>query len=120
MSQAPPNQPIPPLAPPATPPLTPPMVQQPIPPMKGDATGGVIPYKNPAALLAYYAGVFSVLPFFPIGLAALVLGIYGLRNRAREPAIRGSVHAWIGIVVGGIFGTLWLVVTIVLIVVKLR
>lgn len=79
---------------------------------EGDATGGVIPYKNPAALIAYYLGVFSLIPFFVIGIAALVLGIIGLRNRKRNPAIRGAIHAWIGIIVGGLFGVLWLVLTV--------
>lgn len=76
-----------------------------------DATGGVIPYKNSSALIAYYCGVFSVIPCFPIGLAGLVLGLKGLRYAKEHPASKGQVHAWIGIVVGGIFGLLWLVVT---------
>jgi zinc ribbon protein len=76
-----------------------------------DATGGVIPYKNSSALIAYYCGVFSVLPCFPIGLAGLVLGIKGLRYANEHPASKGKVHAWIGIVAGGLFGILWLVVT---------
>jgi hypothetical protein len=25
----------------------------------GDVTGGIIPYKKPAALIAYYCGIFS-------------------------------------------------------------
>ena len=37
----------------------------------GDATGGIIPYKNPPALIAYYCGIFSLLPC--IGLVAGVL-----------------------------------------------
>jgi hypothetical protein len=65
--------------------------------------------------LAYYAGVFSVIPIFPIGLGALALGIVGLLRRSRNPAIKGAVHAWIGIIVGGLFGVLWLVLTILLI-----
>jgi len=31
-------------------------------PNEGDATGGIIPYKNPKALIAYYLGIFSGLP----------------------------------------------------------
>jgi len=42
----------------------------------GDATGGVIPYKNPPALIAYYCGIFSLLPIlglvFGIALAAFL------------------------------------------------
>ena len=87
---------------------------------EGDATGGVIPYKNAPALIAYYAGVFSVIPVFPIGLLALALGIVGLRARKRTPAIKGSMHAWIGIIVGGFFGVLWLVVTALILIASLQ
>ncbi len=91
---------------------TPPTIPPPIPQPEGDATGGLIPYKNAAALMAYYLGVFSVIPFFPIGLAALALGIIGLRDRRRNPVIKGAVHAWIGIIVGGALGLLWLAGTV--------
>lgn len=76
---------------------------------EGDNTGGLIPYKNPQALIAYYLGIFSLLPFIGLALAipALVLGILGLRARKRNPAIKGSVHAWIGIVMGGLMTLLW-------------
>jgi hypothetical protein len=84
----------------------PPIVEEP------DATGGVIPYKNASALIAYYCGVFSVIPCFPIGVAGVILGIMGLRHANLHPNARGKVHAWIGIVAGGIFGLLWLVVTV--------
>lgn len=72
---------------------------------QGDATGGVIPYKNPKALLAYYFGIGTMLCCIsplPLGLIPFVLGIMGLRDRARNPIIKGSVHAWIGIVLGGL------------------
>jgi hypothetical protein len=41
----------------------------------GDGTGGLIPYKNPKALLAYYFGVFSLIPVLgiPLGITAFVL-----------------------------------------------
>jgi hypothetical protein len=76
---------------------------------EGDATGGVIPYKNPHALIAYYLGLFSLLPCIGLFLAipAFVLGIMGLRKRAQNPAIKGSVHAWIGIVMGGFLTLIW-------------
>jgi len=78
-------------------------------PNEGDATGGVIPYKNMPALLAYYLGLFSLFPCLGLFLAipALVLGIMGLRKRKENPAVKGSVHAWIGIVMGGIFTLVW-------------
>ena len=77
--------------------------QQPMMPPtdEGDATGGVIPYKNPHALIAYYLGIVSLLPVIgvPFGLASVILGFMGLSRRKQNPA-SGSVHAWIGIVFG--------------------
>jgi hypothetical protein len=84
-----------------------------------EAVAGLIPYKNPPALIAYYLGLFSMLPCFPIGLAAFVLGIMGLRNVKRNPEVRGTVHAWIGIVMGFLFGGLWTSLTILMIVVSI-
>ena len=84
----------------------------------GDATGGIIPYKNPAALIAYYCGIFSIIPCFGLllGIPACILGIIGLAQRRKNPVIRGAVHAWIGIVVGGLMSLLWIVVIVLLIV----
>jgi hypothetical protein len=69
----------------------------------------VIPYKNPAALAAYYLGIFSFLPLIGLFLAlpAFVFGVMGLRARNRNPAIKGSVHAWLGILLGGLFSLVW-------------
>lgn len=69
-----------------------------------DATGGVIPYKNPAALIGYYLGIFGLFPTLglPLAVAAVVLGIIGLRRRKRGLAYGGSVHAWVAIVLGSI------------------
>ena len=88
------------------------------PHQEGDATGGVIPYKNPKALIAYYCGIASGLPLIglPLGIVAFVLGIKGLQDRKKNPAIKGSAHAWIGIGCGGIFAILWglLVITMII------
>ena len=91
---------------------TAPVVEQ-----QGDATGGLIPYKNPKALIAYYLGILSGLPMIglPFGVAAFVLGIQGLRDRKRNPIIKGSIHAGIGIGCGGIFTLLWSVIIVGLI-----
>ncbi len=82
----------------------------------------VIPYRNPCALFAYYLGVFSAIPCVGIvlGLTAFVLGIFGLRIRRRNPAAGGVVHAWIGIVAGGLFGFGWLALTIYFIIMAMR
>ncbi len=87
-------------------------------PNEGDATGGIIPYKNPKALIAYYLGIFSGFPLigFFLAVPALVLGIMGLRDRNRNPAIKGSIHAGIGIGCGAIFTLLWGAVIIALII----
>ena len=81
---------------------------------EGDATGGIIPYKNPKALIAYYLGILSGLPLIglPMGIAAFVLGIMGLRDRKRKPAIKGSIHAGIGIGCGGFFALVWTIAII--------
>lgn len=79
----------------------------------GDATGGLIPYKNVPALVGYYVSIFGMLPCFPLGIAAFILGILGLRKAKQNPAVRGQAHAWIAIILGGLFGTLWTVLTII-------
>ena len=88
-----------------------PQVQQPPghPVEQGDATGGIIPYKNGPALMAYYLGIFSLIPCIGLVLAipAFVLGIMGLRKRNQNPAVKGTCHAWIGIIMGGLFTLIW-------------
>ncbi|MBA3313694.1 MAG: DUF4339 domain-containing protein [Planctomycetota bacterium] len=81
---------------------------------EGDSTGGLIPYKNPHALIAYYLGLFSLAPCvgLPLGVGGLVLGIIGLKKRDQNPVIKGSVHAWIGIIMGGTMALIWLVITV--------
>ncbi|HTD66082.1 MAG TPA: GYF domain-containing protein [Candidatus Limnocylindria bacterium] len=64
----------------------------------------VIPYKNPKALIGYYFGIFSLIPCIglPLGIAAFVLGILGLKAAKAHPNARGKVHAWVGIILGGL------------------
>ena len=83
----------------------------------GDATGGVIPYKNPAALIAYYCAIFSLIPCLGVllGIPAVVLGIVGLAQRRKNPVIKGAVHAWIGIVLGGLMSLIWMILILFLI-----
>ena len=98
--------------------VIPPAPPPPMPQGPGDVTGGLIPYKNAPALAAYYLGVFSVIPVIGIflGLAALVLGITGLQKAARRPEVKGKVHAWVGIIVGGFFGLGYLALAVLFIV----
>jgi hypothetical protein len=69
-----------------------------------DVVNMVIPLRNPPALIAYYCGVFSLIPCFgaPLAVAAVILGIVGLVKAGQTPGTRGRVHAWIGIVLGGL------------------
>jgi hypothetical protein len=82
----------------------PPPPPPPLPPAGGDPTGGLIPYRNVPALVAYYLGVFSLIPCVGLGLgiAAVVLGALGLSKAARQPQAKGKVHAWVGIILGSI------------------
>lgn len=71
---------------------------------QGDATGGVIPYKNPMALTGYYLGWLSLLPLIGIlfTIPAIILGFIGFSRYKKNPIIKGHVHAWIAIIFGGI------------------
>src|SRR5262249_47989980 len=64
----------------------------------------IIPYKNVKALIAYYFGVFSLIPCVGnlLGPAALILGILGLRYAKTYPAAKGTGHAIAGIIMGGL------------------
>jgi len=65
---------------------------------------GIIPYRNGYALAAYYVGCFSCIPFlFPFGALAIYLGLRGLELAREEPEVKGKIHAWLGIVCGGVF-----------------
>ena len=97
---------IPSIASALTPGVTPPVVAGEVTP-RDEPLSGLIPYKNPAALVGYYLGLFSCIPVLGIilGPIGIFLGIRGLRRRAKDPALKGSAHAWIAIVCGSI-GTL--------------
>jgi hypothetical protein len=78
----------------------------------------VIPYKNPKALVAYYLAIFSLIPCagIPLGIAAFILGILGLKAAKAHPQSHGQVHAWVGIILGGLCATGNLVALIAIIV----
>jgi hypothetical protein len=83
---------------------------------EGDATGGLIPYKNAPALIAYYISLLSLIPILgiPFGITAFILGIIGLKKRAANPVIKGAAHAWIGIILGGGTTLLYIVALILI------
>ena len=68
----------------------------------GDATGGLIPYKNPQALIGYYLGYLGLLPILgiPFSIAAIILGFLGYSKSKKNPAVRGAGHAIFAITVG--------------------
>jgi hypothetical protein len=65
-----------------------------------------VPSRNGAALVAYYCGIFALFPClgFPLGVVAVVYGLKGLRAERENPAVRGGVHAWVGVICGALFG----------------
>ena len=74
----------------------------PLDPLPSSGISRLIPANNPCALISYYCGVFSLIPGLGrlIALAAIPLGVVGLRKVKREPAVHGTTHAWVGIVLG--------------------
>jgi hypothetical protein len=72
---------------------------------------GVIPYKNPPALIGYYLAVFSLILGPLLGIPAVVLGIVGLVKRSKEPRVRGLAHAWVAILLGSVssIGCTWII-----------
>ncbi len=71
---------------------------------EGDATGGLIPYKNAKALMSYYCGVFSLIPCLGaiLGPIAVVLGFLGFSYANKHPKAAGKAHAIVGIVLGSL------------------
>ncbi|MCC6421491.1 MAG: DUF4190 domain-containing protein [Gemmataceae bacterium] len=72
-------------------------------PPRGD--GGVstiIPYMNPKSLVAYYCGVFGLIPVLGLilGPLALTFGILALKYVKQNPTAKGTGHAITGIVLG--------------------
>jgi hypothetical protein len=72
----------------------------------------MIPYKNSAALIAYYLGVFSLLGGIILGLPAVVLGVLGLKYAKLHPEARGKAHAWTGIILGALMSLISVAVVV--------
>lgn len=70
--------------------------------LAGDATGGVIPYKNVPALVGYYLAVFSLIPCLALilGPAAIICGILGVRRYKARRQVSGITHAIVALVLG--------------------
>jgi len=69
-----------------------------------ETVGAIIPYRNKYALAAYYMGVFSLIPGLGIilGPAAFTTGVMGLKDVKSSPEDKGTLHAWAGIILGGL------------------
>jgi hypothetical protein len=69
-----------------------------------EAVSTLIPYKNARALAAYYLGIVSLIPLVGmlLGPAAVVLAILGLRFVKANPTAKGTGHALVGIILGGL------------------
>ena len=78
--------------------------------------GGLIPH-NQNAVIAYYLGIFSFIPFLGIllGIPAFILGIKGDRYARANPTAKGRIHAWVGIIAGGLFGFGYLLLLVAMI-----
>ena len=82
-------------------------------PASAEGEGGVstvIPYKNVPALIAYYIGVFCIICPPLLCFPAIILGVIGLRRVKENPEVKGTAHAWIGILSGSFFLLLSIVV----------
>ena len=82
--------------------LAPPTVASGIIPNKDEEGPALVPYKNPAALVGLCIGICSFIPAIGIilGPAAIILGIKGLITVRKHPLRKGTVHAWIAIILG--------------------
>ncbi len=74
----------------------------PAPAVAPSVTDHLIPMKNPPSLVAYYCGIFGIIPCFSVilGPIALIAGIIGLRL-ARERQV-GFAHALTGVILGSL------------------
>ncbi len=82
-------------------------------PYGANSAGGLIPYKNSPALTSYYLGLVSLFPFLgaAFGVAAVILGVKGLKKFKETHEVRGRTHAWVGLVCGALFGLFNLLLT---------
>lgn len=68
-----------------------------------DAIATIVPYRNSFALIGYYVSIGALIPVLGalLGPAAVFLGFKGLKARQVNPAIHGTAHAWVAIILGG-------------------
>ena len=66
-----------------------------------DATTFFIP-NNSWALWAYYLGLASLICGIFAGIPAFVAGVKGVQFAKKNPQAKGAIHAWFGILAGGV------------------
>jgi hypothetical protein len=118
-----PDQPSSPCVNPYAPPAAP-IVDTPSGSTADEALATIIPYRNAPALIAYYLGLFSLAACIPLvglvgvgmAVAAVILGVKGLRRAAEHPDAKGRVHAWIGILGGAVCGAVGLLINMLAII----
>lgn len=67
-----------------------------------DIVRTLVPTRNPKALVAYYCGIFGLIPMlgFILGPIALLFGILGLRHASLYRKAKGGGHAIAGLILG--------------------
>jgi hypothetical protein len=80
-----------------------------------DIVRTLVPTRNPKALVAYYCGIFGLIPVlgFILGPIALLFGILGLRHASMYRKAKGGGHAIAGLILGPL-GVLLSIVEIIL------
>lgn len=79
---------------------------------------GLIPYSNPKALIGYYLSIGGLIPLIglPLAIAAVICGIMGFKAWRADHAIKGPVHAWVAIILGGLEVSAYIVFVVVFVV----
>ena len=68
-----------------------------------------------AVLCAYHGFSPWISLFFSVAVtlvAAVILGIKGLKVAKANPNAKGAAHAWVGIICGAIFGGVWILLDV--------
>lgn len=69
---------------------------------QNDVIQALIPTQNKPALIAYYCGVFGLIPILgmPFTIAAIIMGLRGLAQYKQHPTPGAKVHGMIGLWLG--------------------
>ena len=64
--------------------------------------------------ISFYLGLFSIVPFLGgfTGIVAIVFGVLALNHLGKRPEPCGKLKAWLGIILGSLFFTVYLKVMI--------